>query len=84
MKESVLLFLSGFIQVFLVCMNTYFISKEVYTATFIISFLISYVWSLNVKKIAFGTIGDRFVYSSGAAVGAVVGLKVSKLVLNLC
>jgi membrane associated rhomboid family serine protease len=44
--------------------------------------MISFIWSWNVKKIAFGTISDRIVYASGAAFGSIVGLLISTLILK--
>lgn len=74
------LFLTGFIQVVLVAINTYQIANEKYLGVFFIGFLISFVWTFNVKKIAFGTWEDRIIYSSGAALGSLTGLIISILI----
>ena len=79
---SMKLFTSGFLQVFFVAMNTFFIHKEFYIGVFVCSFLISWLWSMNVKKIAFGNNKDRFIYASGAAVGSIFGLIVASCVKN--
>lgn len=79
MKEKLKLFITGFIQVVLVVINTYQVSHEKYTGVFFVGFLISFVWSFNVKKIAFGDLNDRFIYSLGAGIGAISGLVLSKL-----
>ena len=71
------LFITGFTQVFFVAINTFFISKAIYGGVLICGFLISFIWSWNVKKVAFGTIKDRIWYSFGAGVGSLVGLIVS-------
>lgn len=76
------LFITGFIQVFFVAINTFFISKAIYGGVFICGFLISFVWSWNVKKIAFGTIKDRIYYSLGAGAGSLIGLVVSVFVFD--
>lgn len=68
------LFLNGFLQVFFVAINTLLISKQQYIGVLVISFIISFIWSFNVKKVAFGTIKDRIIYSSGAAIGGLSGL----------
>jgi hypothetical protein len=81
-RESINLFITGFVQVFFVAINTYFLSKIFYLGVFLCAFMISFIWSWNVKKIAFGTISDRIVYASGAAFGSVVGLLVSTLILK--
>ena len=71
------LFITGFTQVFFVAINTFFISKAIYGGVLICGFLISFIWSWNVKKVAFGTIKDRIWYSFGAGVGSLVGLIVT-------
>jgi len=75
------LFLTGFLQVILVCLNTYqiaaFVKKQdfiILIGIFIIGFLISLLWSFNVKKVAFGSLLNRIWYASGAACGSVIGV----------
>lgn len=77
------IFISGFIQVFLVVLNTYFISKDNVVGIIICSFGISYFWSHNVKKVAFGTEKDRIIYASGAMTGGVLGYFLGKLINTL-
>ena len=77
------LFLTGFIQVFFVAINTYFLSKGFYVGVLICGFIISFIWSWNVKKIAFGSTNDRVIYSFGASLGSLFGLIVSKLITNI-
>ncbi len=81
MKDSLKLFSTGFIQVFFVAVNTYFLSKGFYLGAFICGTIISLIWSWNVKKIAFGTFKDRLFYAFGAGFGSLCGLIVSKLIL---
>ena len=73
----------GFIQVFLVVANMYFIANKVILGIIILAFLINYIWSHNVRKIAFGKELDRIIYSIGATSGAISGyysaVKVVKL-----
>lgn len=79
------LFSTGFIQVYFVAVNTYFIANEMYLGVLIAAFMISLIWSFNVKKIAFGSLSDRVVYALGATCGSLVGLWSSSfiaLVLN--
>jgi hypothetical protein len=71
------LFITGFTQVFFVAINTYFISKAIYGGVLICGFLISFIWSWNVKKVAFGNMKDRIYYSLGAGFGSLAGLAVS-------
>lgn len=73
------LFLSGFIQVFLVVINTYFISKDYVPGIVVCSFGISYFWSHNVKKVAFGKERERIIYAAGAMTGGIAGYLIGKL-----
>lgn len=82
MRDEVKLFLTGFVQVFFVSVNTYFLSKIFYLGVFLCAFMISFIWSWNVKKVAFGTLTDRIVYALGAAFGSAVGLLISTLILK--
>lgn len=81
LREGIKLFITGFVQVFFVAINTYFISKQFYAGVFFCAFIISFIWSWNVKKIAFGTMADRIAYALGAGVGSLIGLIISVLIL---
>ncbi len=81
MRDSLKLFSTGFVQVFFVAVNTYFLSKSFFAGVFVCGFLISFIWSWNVKKIAFGTLKDRVSYASGAGFGSLIGLIVSKFII---
>lgn len=74
------LFLTGFIQVFLVSANTYFISKTAYLGIAVCGFGISYVWTFNIKKIAIGSSSDQIIYSLGAMAGGLLGVVVASLI----
>jgi uncharacterized membrane protein len=54
-----------------------------YLGVFIAAFMISLIWSFNVKKIAFGTMKDRLVYATGAMLGSVTGLAMSDFLIRL-
>lgn len=53
------------------------------TGVFIVGVIISFIWSWNVKKIAFGSMSDRIYYSLGAGLGSLFGLVCSVWVLKL-
>lgn len=72
-QSKMKLFLTGFAQVLFVAGNTVFIAEHDLIPNFITGFMISLIWTYNVKKIAFGSNGDRFAYAFGAAVGSVTG-----------
>jgi len=73
------LFLTAFFQVLLVTFQTWIIAKEFIELIFFIGFMISFVWSFNVKKIAFGTTKERLIYSFGAGLGALCAMLITKL-----
>lgn len=76
------LFLTALLQVFFVSANTYFISKSFYFGIAIAGYMISFLWTLNVKKIAISNNLDRFVYSLGAMLGGLLGVFISKTLLR--
>lgn len=76
------LFSTGFIQVYFVAVNTYFIANEMYLGVLIASFLISLIWTFNVKKVAFGSTIDRIIYALGATCGSLVGLWSSSFITS--
>ena len=75
--------LTGFVQVYFVSVNTYFLAHEMYAGVLIAAFIISLVWSFNVKKVAFGTLADRLTYAGGAALGSVAGLASSAMIAKI-
>ena len=77
------LFLTGFAQVYFVAVNTYFLANEVHIGVLFAAFMISLIWSFNVKRIAFGSISDRVVYALGASFGSVFGLWSSSFITSL-
>lgn len=70
---------TGFLQVVFVSMNTVFIMHKSWLALIATSFCISYLWSGNVKRIAFGDNMDRIVYAFGAAAGCAAGVVLANL-----
>lgn len=77
------LFSTGFSQVYFVAVNTYFIANEMYLGVLIAAFMISLIWSFNVKKVAFGSTIDRVVYALGATCGSLVGLWSSSFIASI-
>ena len=78
--DRIKLFTTGFTQVFLVVLNTYFITREFLLGILACGFLISFVWSHNVKTIAFGSELDRIIYSLGAMTGSILAFYFGKLI----
>ena len=63
--------------------HTDFISKDFITGIILCSFGISYFWSHNVKRVAFGKEIDRMIYAAGAMAGGVTGFYLGKILINL-
>jgi hypothetical protein len=40
------------------------------------------IWSYNIKKIVFGTMIERIIYSLGATVGSLLGLYTSSFLMD--
>ena len=76
--DRIKLVTTGFTQVFLVVLNTYFITREFLFGILACGFLISFVWSHNVKKVAFGSEWDRIIYSLGAMTGSILAFYFGK------
>lgn len=74
------LFLTGFIQVLLVSLNVWQVSHGHFVSATFVGFLISLVWTFNVKKVAFGSHLDRIIYASGAALGTLCGMLLAKVI----
>jgi len=72
------LFGLSFIQVFFVSLNTIFLSESNYLGVVVAAFSISYIWTMNVKRISVGTNFERIVYSLGAMSGSLLGLFITK------
>jgi hypothetical protein len=72
---------TGALQVFFVAINTVFIQHSFELGIIICAFIISFIWSLNVKRVAFGDWNDRIAYATGAAVGCWLGFKISNSII---
>jgi len=72
------LFITGFIQVVLICVNTWQIANKKYLGVSIVGFFIAFIWSMNVKSIAFGSKWDRVIYALGASIGSITGVKLAE------
>lgn len=76
-KARAQLAFTGFLQVIFVSMNTIYITREAWVALIVTSFCISFLWSGNVRRVAFGDMWDRIVYALGAAFGCGVGVVIA-------
>ena len=82
-RSCIKLFTTGLIQVYFVAINTVFLAKNLYLGVGIAAFMISMVWSYNVKKIVFGSSIDRVSYALGASAGSLLGLYTSNYITHL-
>lgn len=76
------LFLTAFLQVLFVSANTYFLSQVNWIGVAVCGWMISFLWSSNVRKVSIGTTKDRIIYSTGAMIGGLVGLYLAAQIWN--
>lgn len=81
-NSQIKLFFRAMLQVTLVALNTYQVAHGHYIGAIIVGFLISLVWTFNVKSAAFGSFYDKLIYASGAAVGTGIGLLFSTFIYS--
>lgn len=79
-KDKWGLFITAVLQVTFVAMNVVFISQHYIIPMLVTGFLISFIWTFNVKKVAFGGWGDRLVYAFGAMAGTGLGFAFSHMI----
>lgn len=82
-KQKWALFLTAMIQVTFVSMNVTFIAHSKIIPMLITGFMISFVWTINVKKVALGNWLDRITYANGAMFGTGLGFFISKYLSQL-
>jgi len=79
---DIALFFTGFVQVVFVAVNTWQIAHQQKIdlklfSIFFVGFMISFVWSFNVKRVAFGGWSDRIWYALGAGCGTIAGVLIA-------
>lgn len=79
-KDHIRLMATAYFQILAVSCNVVFIQKQFIIGTLISSFAISFLWTLNVKRVAFGGWFDRFLYALFASLGSVSGFLLSNLI----
>ena len=80
MKKHLVIFITGYAQVFLVSANTYFISRTTWLGIAVCGFGISYLWTINVRKVTIGSRTEQIIYSSGAMLGGLTGVMLAKMI----
>lgn len=72
---------TAFIQVFLVSINTIFLSRGIWLGVAVAGFAISWFWVSNVKKANIATKPEQFIYATGAMSGGLCGLLFTKILI---
>lgn len=75
-------FLSGYAQVLLVAGSTVFLSAQFASGVLVTGFLISLLWTINVRNALAGW-PARLAYCIGASFGSLSGMYLSNYILNL-
>lgn len=70
---------TGWLQVALVAINTYQIANKHLLGALVVGFLISLVWTFNVRT-ALGSWVERLTYCTGAALGVGTGMAITQLI----
>lgn len=83
MSGRISLFISSLFQVFFVAMQPILIINSKVFAMLICGFLISLIWTFNVKKVAFGGWKDRIIYAIGAMTGTGLGFWFSTFLIKI-
>lgn len=75
------LFLTSFIQVFFVSVNTVLLAKGYMVGVFFAAFTISFLWCFNVSRVSVAKMREKLIYATGAACGSVSGLVFTNVIL---
>jgi hypothetical protein len=74
------IFLSSLLQIFFVSINTILISREMIIQAGVCGFLLSLVWTFNIKRIGIASWGERISYCLGAGIGTSSGILFIKMI----
>jgi hypothetical protein len=83
LRAKLNIFATSFLQVMFVSMNVVFISKDFLFCLLTTGFLISFIWTYNVKRVVFGDIYTRLIYSTGASIGTGAGYFLAKYLITI-
>jgi hypothetical protein len=82
-RQHIILSVTAYFQILFVSCNVVFIQKQSIIGVILSSFMISLLWTFNVKKVAFGGLVDRLLYAVFACAGAVTGVYLSNWLMRL-
>ena len=77
--SSTTTFCYAWLQVSLICFNTWQVANSKLTGAIVVGFLISFVWCFNTQRVAVSDLQQKIVYSFGAAAGTATGLGLSSI-----
>jgi len=80
MNKNIKRFIYAWMQVSLVCLNTWQIANGKIIGAIFVGFLISFVWCFNIQGIAFSKLSEKITYSLGACCGTATGLFISQVI----
>jgi len=79
-KHLFSIFFSSLLQIFFVSVNTILISREMLIQAGVCGFLLSLVWTFNIRRITIASWGERISYCLGAGIGTSSGIMFIKLI----
>lgn len=82
LRQKSRLIFTGFLQIYCVSINTICLAKGYYVGVFIFGFLISFLWTFNISKIALSTMQDKLIYASSASIASVLGCITVNIILK--
>lgn len=78
--KNITTFFYAYIQVALICLNTWQIANSKLLGAIIVGFLISLIWCFNTQRVAFSNLSDKVIYATGASFGTASGILLSALI----
>ena len=60
--------------VFMLSANTFCIAQKWWVGIAIFGFLLSFLWTVNVKRISVSNLHERLIYAIGAMLGGLLGV----------
>jgi len=73
-QHLIIIFFSSLLQIFFVSVNTILISKEMVIQAGVCGFLLSLVWTFNIRRITIASWAERISYCLGAGIGTSSGI----------
>jgi hypothetical protein len=79
-QHLVSIFFSSLLQIFFVSVNTILISREMIIQAGVCGFLLSLVWTFNIRRITIASWEERISYCLGAGIGTSSGILFIKVI----